>query len=134
MVNLEIKIPTSSKTFLKMAGRAFISMIIVILASLAWQALRNDCDVFQSGKVLVWIQALVSWFVLSMVLAMALPKNMMFMLIYSFIIGLLATCVVTHCDYDEKLGEYLLDILQSISISMAAGAGMYSLSKMLKWH
>jgi len=76
----------------------------------------------------------VSWFVLSMVLAMALPKNMMFMLIYSFIIGLLATCVVTHCDYDEKLGEYLLDILQSISISMAAGAGMYSLSKMLKWH
>lgn len=134
MVNLEIQIPTSSKMFLKMTGRAFIGMIIIILASLVWQALRDDCDVFHSGKVLVWIQALVSWFVLSMVLAMVLPKNMMYMLIYSFMIGLLAACVVTHCDYDEKLGEYLLDIVQSVSISLAAGAGMYGLSKMFKWH
>ena len=130
---MNIDFPKNSKGLLKSVGRAFIGLVVLILASVIWEAIRDKCNLLSSQNVISWIQLLISWMLVSFCLAIVVPNNMMKMLLISLTLGLLITAVRITCN-DTKIGDYLLDILQGVTTTMAAGASIYGLSKALKWY
>ena len=134
MTKLNIDFPKNSKGLLKSVGRAFIGLVVLILASVIWEAIRDQCNLLSSQNVISWIQLLISWMLVSFCLAIVVPNNMMKMLLISLTLGLLITAVRITCNDTAKIGYYLLDILQGVTTTMAAGASIYGLSKALKWY
>jgi len=134
MTKLNIDFPKNSKGLLKGVGRAFIGLVVVILATFVWEAIRDKCNVLTQQGVISWIQLLISWIVIAFVLAMVVPNNMMKMMFISIVIGLLIGAVGTPCHQERSVGNYLLDILQGVTTAMATGASIYGLSKALKWY
>ena len=134
MTKLNIDFPKNSKGLLKSVGRAFIGLVVIILASIIWEAIRDQCNLLSNQSVISWIQLLISWILLSFCLAIVVPNNMMKMLLISLTLGLLITAVRITCNDTAKIGDYLLDILQGVTTTMAAGASIYGLSKALKWY
>ena len=131
---MNIDFPKNSKSLLKSVGRAFIGLVVIILASIIWEAIRDQCNLLSNQSVISWIQLLISWILLSFCLAIVVPNNMMKMLLISLTLGLLITAVRITCNDTAKIGDYLLDILQGVTTTMAAGASIYGLSKALKWY
>ena len=134
MTKLNIDFPKNSKGLLKSVGRAFIGLVVIILASVIWEAIRDQCNLLSSQSVISWIQLLISWILLSFCLAIVVPNGIMKMLLISLVVGLLVTAVRITCNGTAKIGDYLLDILQGVTTTMAAGASIYGLSKALKWY
>jgi len=134
MTKLNIDFPKNSKGLLKSVGRAFIGLVVIILASVIWEAIRDQCNLLSKQSVISWIQLLVSWILLSFSLAIVVPNNMMKMLLISLTVGLLVTAVRITCNSTTKICDYLLDILQGVTTTMATGASIYGLSKALKWY
>ena len=134
MSKFEIDFPKNSPQLLKSVGRAFIGLIVIILADFIWEAIRDKCNVLQKQGVISWVQLLVSWIILAFVLAIIVPKNMMRMMVICIIVGLLIGAVGTPCHEERSVGNYLLDILQGVTTTMAAGAGIYGLGSALKWY
>jgi|TARA_Y100001936_G_C15975003_1_gene613268 hypothetical protein len=131
---MNIDFPKNSKGLLKSVGRAFIGLVVLILASVIWEAIRDQCNLLSSQNVISWIQLVISWMLISFCLAIVVPNNMMKMLLISLTLGLLITAVRITCNDTAKIGDYLLDILQGVTTTMAAGASIYGLSKALKWY
>ena len=134
MTKLNIDFPKNSKGLLKSVGRAFIGLVVIILASIIWEAIRDQCNLLSNQSVISWIQLLISWILLSFCLAIVVPNGIMKMLLISLVVGLLVTAVRITCNGTAKIGDYLLDILQGVTTTMAAGASIYGLSKALKWY
>jgi len=134
MTKLNIDFPKNSKGLLKSVGRAFIGLVVLILATIIWEAIRDQCNLLNSQNVISWIQLVISWMLISFCLAIVVPNNMMKMLLISLTLGLLITAVRITCNDTAKIGDYLLDILQGVTTTMAAGASIYGLSKALKWY
>ena len=134
MTKLNIDFPKNSKGLLKSVGRAFIGLVVIILATIIWEAIRDKCNSLNNQNIGSWVQLLISWMVLAFCLAIVVPNKMMKMLLISFVIGLLITAVRITCNDGMKIGQYFVDILQGVTTSMAAGASIYGLSKALKWY
>ena len=134
MTKLNIDFPKNSKGLLKSVGRAFIGLIVIILATVIWEAIRDQCHSLSSQNVIWWVQLLISWILLAFSLAIVVPNSMAKMLLISLVIGLLITAVRITCNDGMKIGEYLLDVLQGVTTTMATGASIYGLSKALKWY
>ena len=133
MTSILIKLPTSSRQTLKLAVRAFIGIIIIIVVDLIWDSMRDRCKKDNSRTLFSWMQLLFSWIVLAIIIAMQVPKNISHALIYASFIGLLTSAIGTLSDDPSKgVGTYIGDILQSLSATVAAAAGIYGISKALK--
>jgi len=135
MTSIEIKLPKSGRQTIMLAGRAFIGIIIIIVVDLLWDSIRDNCKKENGRTVFSWMQVLFSWIVLAIIIAMQVPKNMKNALIYATFIGLLTSAIGTlHDDPSKGVGTYIGDILQSLSATVAAAAGIYGISKVLKWY
>ena len=135
MPSIEIKLPKTGSQTSMLAGRAFVGLVTIILADFIWEAIRDSCDTLTNKNLLSWIQLLFSWIVLSVIIAMQVPKNMTHVVVYSSLIGLLISAVSTlHVDPKKGVGTYIVDILQSLTATIAAGVSIYSVSKALKWY
>ena len=134
MTKLNIDFPKNSKGLLKSVGRAFIGLVVIILATIIWEAIRDKCNSLNNQNIGSWVQLLISWMVLAFCLAIVVPNGIMKMLLISLVVGLLVTAVRITCNGTAKIGDYLLDILQGVTTTMAAGASIYGLSKALKWY
>jgi len=136
MTSIEIKLPKSGHQTLMLVARAFIGIIIIIVVDLIWNSIRNRCDTKDKGLGLsAWMQLLFSWIILSIIIALQVPKNMKSALIYATFIGLLTSAIGTLHDNPSKgVGTYIGDILQSLTATVAAAAGIYGISKALKWY
>ncbi len=124
----------SSPGALKVAGRTLLSLLVVIVTSFIWYSIRDRCDQFQNQGLVSWLQLVISWVILSAVIAIQSPKHIRSVVIYTTVIGLLVGAVAIPCHEEIHIGDYFLDILQGITIAMAAGASTYALSKGLKWY
>ena len=124
----------SSPGALKATGRTFLTMLVVIITSFIWYSIRDRCDQFQNQGLISWLQLVISWVILSAVIAIQSPKNIRNVLLYTTVIGLLVGAVAIPCHEEIHIGDYLLDILQGVTIATAAGASTYALSKGLKWY
>jgi hypothetical protein len=135
MTSIEIKLPKSGRQTIMLAGRAFIGIIIIIVVDLLWDSIRDNCKKENGRTVFSWMQVLFSWIVLAIIIAMQVPKNMKNALIYATFIGLLTSAIGTlHDDPSKGVGSYIGDILQSLTATVAAAAGIYGISKALKWY
>jgi len=135
MSGIEIKLPKNNDESLMVVGRSFIGLIVVIFVDFIWESMRDNCNVLSNKNLFSWIQLLISWIILSVILAIQLPKNILHVIIYASFIGILIGFVGTPCNNKEKdIGSYIADILQSLSMTMAASASIYGVSKMLKWY
>jgi len=136
MTSIVIKLPTSGRQTIMLAGRAFIGIIIIIVVDLIWDSVRDRCGGKDNSRTLFsWMQLLFSWIVLAIIIAMQVPKNMGHALVYASLIGLLTSAIGTlHDDPSKGVGTYIGDILQSLSATVAAAAGIYGISKTLKWY
>jgi Na+/H+-dicarboxylate symporter len=133
MTSLEIKIP-SSKTLLHCVGRSFIGLIVVILIDFIWEAVRDKCDTLTSQGIISWMQLLISWIIMAVILAMMKPKNIHQAIILSIILGLLVGAIGSPCHEERKIGDYILDLIQGITTTLITGVVIYSVSKKLKWY
>ena len=133
MTSLEIKIP-SSQTLLHCVGRSFIGLIVVILIDFIWEAVRDKCDTLTSQGIISWMQLLISWIIMAVILAMMKPKNIHQAIILSIILGLLVGAIGSPCHEERKIGDYILDLIQGITTALLTGVVIYSVSKKLKWY
>ena len=133
MTSIVIKLPTSSHQSLMLAVRSFIGIIIIVVVDLVWDSMRDNCQKDNGRTLFSWMQLLFSWIVLAIIIAMQVPKNIGHALIYASFIGLLTSAIGTlHDDPGKGVGTYIGDILQSLSATVAAAAGIYGISRALK--
>ena len=133
MISIELKLPTSNSQTLLILSRAFIALLIIVVVDLLWDSIRGNCHNKDGRSTASWIQIIASWFILSVIIALQLPKNMKTVIIFASFIGLLIGAVSTlHDDPHTNVGSYIGDILQSLSITLAAAAGVYITSKALR--
>jgi hypothetical protein len=136
MTSIEIKLPKYGSQTLMLAGRAFIGIIIIIVVDFIWDSIRDRCGNNDNGRTLAsWMQLISSWIILAVIIALQVPTTMRNALIYATVIGLLTSAIGTLSDDPSKgVGTYIGDILQSLSATVAAAAGIYGISKALKWY
>lgn len=56
---MNIDFPKNSKGLLKSVGRAFIGLVVLILATVIWEAIRDQCNLLNSQNVISWIQLVI---------------------------------------------------------------------------
>jgi hypothetical protein len=133
MTSIVIKLPKSGSQTLMLAVRAFIGIFIIVIVDLVWDSMRDRCKKENNRTLFSWMQLLFSWIVLAIIIAMQVPTNMRHALIYASFIGLLTSAIGTLSDDPSKgVGTYIGDILQSLTATVAAGAGIYWVSKAFK--
>ena len=130
----EIAFPKKSNSVLKLFGRSFIALCVVVLVNFIWYEIRNRCDGFFAQDGVAWLQLFISWLIVAVVVSLQAPKSILPVLLYTLVIGLLVGAVSVPCREETDFGEYVLDILQGVTVTMAAGATTFGLAKLVKWY
>ena len=116
----------------KLLGRSFIAMALVVGITFIWYAIRDRCSNFTDGSAVGWLQLLISWLVIALVLAVQRPGNYKSVVGYTLVVGILIGAVSIPCQEEGNFGDYILDILQGMTICFGAGSLTYLISKPAK--